>query len=394
MAEAVYPLQPARWFFKFAGLAAAVLLAGCQVVPKSGPSKAPPPVERPHPGTSTLPEDQARNRVALLVPLTGPNAGVGQSIANAANLAILDTGGKDVRVTTYDTATGAQAAAARALADGNRLILGPLLSEDVRAVAPAARAAHVPVLSFSNDIDVAGDGVYLLGYLPEQSIDRVVRYAVSKGMKRFAGLMPSGLYGRRASNALLKATEKAGAIVVSLDTYDRSPKSLSAAIAKIGAGQDYDALLIADGGRIALQAVPQVRKNGGGADAQILGTELWNTERSLAASPTLRGAWFASVPDGMYNQLAAKYRSRFGRAPYRLASLGYDSVLLAVRIGADWKPGTAFPVKRLLDKGGFAGVDGAFRFRPDGTAERALAVQQVGAGSFTVISPAPRSLGD
>ncbi|HWL47923.1 MAG TPA: penicillin-binding protein activator, partial [Sphingomonadaceae bacterium] len=253
----------------------------------------------------------------------------------------------------------------------------------------AARAANVPVLSFSNDIDVAGNGVYLLGFLPEQAIDRVVRYASDKGMKRFAGLMPSGLYGRRASNALLKAAERAGGIVVSLQTYDRSPKSLSAAIAKIGAGQAYDALLIADGGRIALQAVPQIRKQDGG-EARILGTELWNTERSLATHEAMRGAWFASVSDTMYDQLAAKYRARFGRAPYRLASLGYDSVLLAVRIAADWKPGDPFPAKRLLDKGGFAGVDGAFRFRSDGTAERALVVQQIGANAFTVISPAPK----
>jgi ABC-type branched-subunit amino acid transport system substrate-binding protein len=394
MAEAVYSPQPKRWFLQIAGLAVAALLAGCQVVPKAGPSKAPPPVERPHgPATGTLPEDQARNRVALLVPLTGSNAGVGQSIANAANLAVLDTGGKGVRITTYDTAPGARAAAAKALAEGNRLILGPLLAEDVRAVAPAARAANVPVLSFSNDVDVAGDGVYLMGFLPEQAIDRVVRYAAGKGMKRFAGLMPSGLYGRRASNAIIRAAEKAGGTVVSLQTYDRSPKSLSAAIAKIGAGQAYDALLIADGGRIALQAVPQIRKHGG-ADAQILGTELWNTERSLAASPAMRGAWFASVPDAMYDQLAAKYRARFGRGPYRLASLGYDSVLLAVRIAADWKPGDPFPARRLLDKGGFAGVDGAFRFQSDGTAERGLVVQQLGAGGFSVISGAPKGFGN
>jgi ABC-type branched-subunit amino acid transport system substrate-binding protein len=318
---------------------------------------------------------------------------VGQSIANAANLAVIDTGGKGVRITTYDTAPGARAAVTKALADGNRLILGPLLSEDVRAVAPAAKAANVPVLSFSNDVDVAGNGVYLMGFLPEQAIDRVVRYASTKGMKRFAAIVPSGLYGRRASNALLKAAERAGATVVSLQTYDRSPKALTAAIAKIGAGQDYDAVLIADGGRIALQAVPQIRRHGG-AEAQILGTELWNTERSLSAHAAMRGAWFASAPDAMYDQLAVKYRARFSRAPYRLASLGYDAVLLAVRIAADWKPGSPFPAKRLLDKGGFAGVDGAFRFQSDGTAERALVVQQIEAGGFTVISGAPKGFGN
>lgn len=391
MAEAASPPQPPqRRFLKLAAGALAMLLAGCQAVVPRGvppPHKAPPPAERPRP-SGNLPQDNARDRVALLVPLTGPNAGVGHSIANAANLAILDTGATRVRITTYDTGPGAANAATRALADGNGLILGPLLAEDVRAVAPAARAAHVPVVSFSNDADVAGDGVFLLGFTPGQAIDRVIDYAADKGMKRFAGLVPTGLYGRRSSNALIKAAEAAGGTVVSLQTYDRSPRALAAAIAKLGQGQGYDALLIADGGRIALQAVPLIRKHGG-ADAQIMGTELWNTEPSLGASAAMRGAWFASVPDGMFKQLAAKYRARFGTGPYRLASLGYDSVLLAIRIAADWKPGDPFPTRRLLDRGGFSGVDGAFRFRPDGTAERMLAVQQVGPGGFTVISPAP-----
>ena len=108
------------------------------------------------------------------------------------------------------------------------------------------------------------------------------------------------------------------------------------------------------------------------------------------ASPAMHGAWFASVSDSYYRQLATKYRARFGIAPYRLASLGYDAVLLTIRIAQDWKPGTTFPFGRLTDEGGFAGVDGAFRFRRDGIAERALEVQQVDAGKFTVIDPAPK----
>ena len=136
-------------------------------------------------------------------------------------------------------------------------------------------------------------------------------------------------------------------------------------------------MLIADGGRIAAQAAPLLRRQG---PVQILGTELWNAEAGLAATPAMQGAWFASVPDAMYRQLGTKYRARFGKAPYRLASLGYDAVLLTVRIAAEWKPGTPFPTRMLTDKEGFAGVDGAFRFRADGIAERSLAVHQIGAG--------------
>lgn len=396
MAEAAANPQPRRAIIRIAALALAALVAGCQgVVPKpSGPRPAaPPPVEAERPVTPGLPQDQQRHRVALLVPMTGPNAAVGQSIANAANLALIDTGGAKLRVTTYDTATGAGAAAQRALADGNRLFLGPLLADDVRAVAAPARAAGVPVVSFSNDASVAGNGVFLMGFSPAQSIDRVVAYARSKGMTRFAGLIPTGLYGRNASNALLRAAEAAGGSVTTLQVFDRSPKSLSNAIAKLGPAGSYDAVLIADGGRIAIQAAPQIRRAGGAA-TRLLGTELWATESSLAASPAMNGALYASVSDAMYRQLATKYRARFGSAPYRLASMGYDAVLLSVRIAGSWQVGDRFPVRVLTDKDGFSGVDGAFRFGSNGIAERALAVQQIGSGSVTTVSAAPRGFAD
>lgn len=369
-----------------------MLLAACaQVVPHGpkGPGGKPAPTKTV-PQAGRLPEE-VRDRVAVLVPLSGPNAAVGQSIANAANMALIDSGGSGVRLTMYDTATGAAQAAHKALAEGNQLILGPLLSEDVRQVAPVAEAAHVPVLSFSNDIDVAGHGVYLLGFTPTQSIERVVSYAKGRGLTRIAALVPNGLYGRRASNAVLKAAQEAHATVVSMQGYERSTGSLTVAIKKLGDPKGYDALLIADNGRIALVAAPLVRRSG--SSARLLGTELWNTEPQVVASKTMNGSWFASVSDGLYSQFAAKYRARFGKSPLRLSSLGYDSVLLAVRISADWKPGTPFPEGRLTDKGGFAGVDGAFRFDRDGIADRMLEVKQIGNGGVTVVSPAPQGFG-
>ncbi|MEK6637011.1 MAG: penicillin-binding protein activator [Pseudomonadota bacterium] len=369
------------------------ILAACQVVPKGPPKTvdAPPPVEAP-PTTTPLPTDVARHRVALLVPMTGSSAAIGESIANAANLAVLDTGGKNIRITTYDTGTGAAAAAQRAIADGNRLIIGPLLAEDVRVAAPIGRAAKVPLLSFSNDISVAGNGTYLLGFVPTQSIDRVVSFARSKGMTSFAGLVPNGTFGQRTSQAMIKAVESNGGRMVGLQAFDRSPASINAAVTKLSASSAYDALLIADSGRVALQIVPLVRKRGG-ATAKILGTDLWNVEGSLAQNPVMQGAWFASVSDAFYNQLAGKYRARFAKGPYRLASLGYDSVLLVNKIAANWKVGTAFPTAQLLDSGGFSGIDGAFRFTPSGIAERMLEVQEIKTGGFTIVSPAPRTFG-
>ena len=368
-------------------LALVGLLGACQVVPKSsGPVVvAPPdkPVDTIEPG---LPTDTDRHRVALLVPQTGPNADVGMAIANATTLALLDTKTERVRITTYDTALGAAAAAQQAVADGNKLILGPLLTEDVAAVAPVARAAKVPVLSFSNDSGVAGNGVFIMGFVPGQSVERVVAYARGKGHVRFGALVPKNVYGDRSAAAFRAAVAEAGGTLVAVESYDRSATALTGAARRLANGGAMDAVLIADSGGNAIRAVPIIKGTGG---KQILGTELWNTDSALGTNAAMRGSWFASVSDGLYGQLAGKYRTRYGKSPYRLASLGYDSVLLTVRIAREWKPGTSFPVNQLLAADGFGGIDGIFRFNNRGVAIRALEVSEVGAGGFRTVDPAP-----
>ena len=380
---------PKRPLGQAIALIGAMLLAACgRVVPSSTPPP-PPPTQQPDPITQGLPTDAERHRVALLVPMSGANAGVGRSISNATTMALLDTKTERVRVTTYDTARGAAEATRRAIAEGNKLILGPLTADEVRAAAPLARAANVPVLSYSNDESVAGNGVYLLGYSPEQSVARVIGYARSRGLSNFAALVPKGVYGERAGSAFLSQVKAVGGTVVAMETFDRSPASVQAAVKRLSASSSYDAILIADVGRIALQAGPLIRSSGG-KTARILGTELWATETGLAANAALRGAWYASVSDGLYRTLASKYRTSHGAAPYRLASLGYDSVLLTVRIAQDWKPGTTFPARRLVDPEGFSGIDGAFRFNREGIAERMLEVKEVSASGATVLDAAPR----
>lgn len=390
MAEQSRTLQGRRSFIVLAAMAGLSLaLASCAGGPR--PPRQPPRAQpvQPEPVTN-LPPDETRNRVAVLVPMTGPNAGVGQSIANAANMALLDTGGQRIRITIYDTArAGALAAANEALADGSGLFLGPLLADDAKAIAPVARRARVPVIAFSNDSSVAGNGVYLMGFTPEQSINRVVDYARSRGATRFGALVPQGVYGQRASAAVLSAVERSGGRMIGMQEYDRTPAGLKSAAGRLQAQGEYDAILIPDAGRNAASAAVLV-KGGSSRTVRVLGTELWATEPGLAQLPGLRGAWFASAPETMFGQLRTRYRSRFGRIPYRLASLGYDAVLLAVRIAADWPVGRAFPQRALVDPGGFSGIDGAFRFDRDGIAERALQVQQVDAAGLSIVSPAPK----
>jgi ABC-type branched-subunit amino acid transport system substrate-binding protein len=398
MADAT--VNPQRGILRWAALGLAALLAACASGPRVIPDSRPAPTvevprERPvtRPIGPGLPQDVERHRVALLVPLTGPNAGVGKSLANATQLAILDTKSDVLRITTYDTAGGAANAARQAIADGNRLILGPLLAEEVREVVPIARAARVPVLSFSNDTSVAGNGAYLLGYSPAQSIERVVDYAKAQGVTDFAGLMVSGVYGERASTAFLRAVEDHGGKVLAMETYDGRPGSMTSAITKLSR-TPYQAILIAGSGASGVAATPIIRKSAGGKTARILGTELWNTDSAIGANAVLSGAWFASVPDNYYRTYATKYRARFGAAPYRLSTLGYDAVLLTVRIARDWRAGDLFPAARLTAPDGFGGLDGAFRFGRDGIAERALEVQEVKAGTTVTVSPAPTGFGN
>lgn len=397
MAEQSHRPQARPWF-RFAAIASlAFAAAGCQIVPHVE-RPVPPPVEehvpppqpaRPAPPTTTIPPDETRHRVAVLVPLSGANAGIGQSLVNAANLALTDTGDERIRITAYDTARGAAAAANEALADGNGLFLGPLLADDVRAVAPVARRANVPVIAFTNDTDAAGQGVYIMGFNPAQSVQRVVAHARARGAERFGALVPAGIYGQRASQAMIAAVEQAGGRMVGMQNFERSEASLRAAVGRLSGQGEYDAVLVADGARISAIAAPLVRQ--GSAGARILGTELWATDTDLGSEAALRGAWFAAASDTMFDQFRNRYRTRYRANPYRLASLGYDAVLLVVRVAADWPTGRRFPEEALRDRTGFIGIDGAFRFGADRVAERALEVREVTAGGTDIVSPAPRS---
>jgi len=374
---------------KALAIAATVLLAGCQVIPKAPPTTTP----TPGPSDSTLPTDEQRHRVALLVPLSGENADVGQSIANATTMALLDTNASNIRITTYDTATGASNAASRAIADGNKLILGPLLGEDVTAVLSKARPAKVPLISFSNDSSVAAGDVFVMGITPDQSIARTVSYARSTGSSKFAALVPNGDYGARADAAFKAAVRNSGGTLVASSNYDRGNTSIVSAAQRLRASGGFDTLLIADGARLSAMAAGAARARGA-TSPRLLGTELWGGESSIAGNAAMRGAMFATVSDSRFGQFSSSYKSRFGGTPHRIATLGYDAVLLTLRIARDWKPGRAFPTEKMRDKGGFLGLDGPFRFLANGSVERAMEVREVGRSAIDVVSAAPSRFDD
>jgi ABC-type branched-subunit amino acid transport system substrate-binding protein len=266
-------------------------------------------------------------------------------------------------------------------------------------VATAARASHVPVISFSNDYTVAGGDVFVMGTIPAQSITRVVRYAHGVGATRFAALIPLGTYGERASSAMVSAVRASGGTLVDIETYDHTPAGLATAIRKLKAHGAFDAVLVADKVNVAAQAAPLLKA--GKPGLRLLGTELWSGEALLARTPALRGALYAALSDTHFRQFSDRYRGRYGDAPYRISTMGYDGVLLSLRIAREWVPGKPFPTQRLYDRGGFAGTDGIFRFNSNNVIERALEVREVRPvpGSTTsntlpVASPAPSRFDD
>ena len=400
---------------------AGVIGLGLLVAACSTPKKAPTVVAAPPPpvvaASKPAPLPEARlNKVALLVPLTGPNAALGESIANAAALAMADLGKPQVQLLSFDTAPDAGEAAAKAMAAGAGLILGPLLASDVPAVTAAVAGRPVPILSFSNDAGVAGGDVFVMGFQPGAAIGRVIAYARSRGVDRFAALVPQGAYGQRAQLAFVKAVNDSGGRSTAVVSYTRDPAKLAAAAAQVTnydarvrasgkpqiradgtvarvagalAPVPFQALMIADSGAAAARFLqPLARFGAAPGQVVILGTELWNNEPGLARVPALKGALYATVSDARFNSLAVRYRAKHGTNPSRLASLGYDAVLLASSLAARWPLGQRFPRAALLARDGFAGIDGAFRFAPSGVAERALEVDQLGTGT---VSPAPNS---
>lgn len=414
-------LKPLRGVRQLPVLLLATVLAACsqpsnRVVSTPGPVK----VQAASKPAAPLLPSAPQNRVALLVPLTGSNAAVGQSIANAANLALLESGERRINLRVYDTAAGGAAtAASKAIGEGAKLFLGPLLAANVREIQAVANANGVPILSFSNDAALAGEGTYVLGFQPGQAIARAVGYARGRGVTRFAALIPSGIYGQRAATAFLRAVEANGGSVVSVVNYTRTQQKLLAAarqvtnydkrlaaaakapalrpdgsVAPVSARMppvSFQALLIADSGPVAAAFGPALAQYGAG-EAIIIGTELWNNEPAIRNARGLQGAVFASVADDRFAQLSARYRERFGAGPSRLASFGYDSVLLVNSLADRWPVGEPFPRPLLAAPDGFVGIDGVFRFSGGGVADRGLEVSRISGGSIVTVSPAPKSL--
>jgi branched-chain amino acid transport system substrate-binding protein len=382
-----------------AGIAATAVLAlaGCAGInlPSGSDffSSAPPPAEP----QASAPIGSGQVKVALVLPFgASGNAGAaGQSMRNAAEMALAEFNNPNIQLLVKDdagSAQGAQSAVQQALEEGAEIVLGPLFAHSVSAAGQAARARNVPVIAFSTDSNVASRGVYLLSFLPESDVDRIVSYAVSQGKRSFVGLLPDNAYGSVVEAEFKQVTARRGARVMALERYspgDQNRVNEAARLVAQAAGR-ADAVFIADGG----DSVPAVARALTAAGVNLkrlqpVGTGLWD-DPAVFAEPSLEGGWFAAPDSAGFKAFAGRYRNRYQQDPVRTATLAYDATALVAALVKTQGP-QRFAEGVLTNPSGFAGVDGVFRFKADGTNQRALAVQKVTPQGGVVIAPAPRS---
>ena len=359
----------------------------------SSPVSEAPPLEMPPQGP---PIGSGNVRVALLLPLSGQgNAGVAaQSMKNAAEMAIAEFKNPDIQLLVKDTGgtpQGAQAVTQQALNEGAQIIVGPLFAQSVSAAGQLARPRGVPVIAFSTDTNVAARGVYLLSFLPESDVHRIVDYAVSRGKRSFAALVPENAYGAVIEAAFQQAVARRGGRVVALERYPLSPPSFQEPARRLAQGASRaDTIFIPDNADNVPQVVNALAAAGVNLKrVQLLGTGLWDEPR-IFSNTALAGAWYAAPDPAGFRSFSQRYRGRYGQDPVRTATLSYDAVALVAALSRSQGP-AAFSEQMLTNSSGFAGIDGVFRFRSDGTNQRALAVLRVTPNGGQVISPASKT---
>src|SRR6185436_6124756 len=332
-------------------------------------------------------------KVALILPLSAAgNAGVAaQSMKNAAEMALAEFQNPNIQLLIKDdggSPQGAQQVTQQALGEGAEIILGPLFAASVAATAQQTRTRGVPVIAFSTDSSVAGRGVYLLSFLPESDVNRIVDYSASIGKKSFAALLPDNAYGNVVEAAFKQSAGRKGR-VVAFEKYSVDRSAAARTVAQsLGSA---DALFIADDGESVVASVDALAAAGANLrNIQLLGTGLWDNPR-VYASPALQGGLYAAPDPSGFRAFSGRYRAKYGADPVRTATLAYDAVALVAALS---KQGAQrFAPETLTSASGFAGIDGLFRFRSDGTNERGLAVMKVASGGSTTVAGSPKSFG-
>ena len=364
----------------------AILLSGCSV---NGPA-------------SLIPEQTVK--VAILVPLSsqGHPGLIAKGLKQAAELALFERDNPNLQLMIKDdqgTPEGAKAAAEDVLKRGATLIMGPLYAKSVAAVAPIARKAGVPVVAFSNDRQVAGNGVFLLSFQPGPEVERVVAYAAKRGKRRYAALIPQDSFGKVVEPVFRDAVARGGGTVAVLETYPSSANGLLDPLRKIATailaaetgGAPIDALFV-PGGQEYLENIARLLPH---AKIDLTKVKLLGTGGmdypNVGRDASLIGAWFPGPDPRGWSDFAQKYAKSYGQGPPRIAGLAHDAVNLAIALAGSGE-GRYAPAM-LTRAGGFSGIDGTYRLLADGTTDRALAILEVQKFGASIVDTAPTTLG-
>jgi len=359
-------------------------------------SSSPPP--GPAPGGPTqqpLAVGNGQVKVGLILPMSAQgNAGIAaQSMNNAAEMALAEFQNPNLQLLIKDdggSPQGAQQGTQQALDEGAEIILGPLFALSVPATAQLARARGISVIAFSTDSSVAGRGVYLLSFLPESDVNRIIDYSASIGKKSFAALLPENAYGNVVEATFKQAVSRKGGRIVGFEKYGADRAAAARTVAQ--ALGSADALFLADDGDSVVAVADALTAAGANLkNIQLLGTGLWDNPR-VFASPALQGGLYAAPDPAGFRAFAGRYRAKYGAEPVRTATLAYDAVALVAAL-ARTQGAQRFSPEVLTNPSGFSGIDGLFRFRADGTNERGLAVMRVGSGGGVPVAGSPKSFG-
>lgn len=401
--------------------------------------------------TETPPSEQPIE-IAIMLPLSGPVAPTGQALLNAATMALFDAYDPRLKLKPVDTAGNPDVAREKAMAlstTGVAVVLGPLLSENVTAVGELLNQSGIPVIGFSNDLSAATPTQLVMGFSPEAEVKRVVDYALGQGLVNFGALIPEGRYGTNVRSALGDAIVDGGGHVSAIESYSPVADALFEPVKRLAKyderrretrreiqylrslrddmtneiadtledlevmeGVAFDAVLVPEGGALMSTLGPllpfyEIDPN----QVKLLGTGLWN-DPTLLGEPPLQGAWFAAPTPDAPDAFLTRYEKEHGVQAPRIATLAYDAMSLVAALARDevtaentdqnaegergkGEMGSLvsfrderFALARLKRPEGFIGIDGAFRFLPDGTTERALAVLEINGRGLRVVDPA------
>lgn len=376
------------------------LLAGCS--PALPPIEKPQaPVEKPQAHapvvTKEAPIEQASTTtIALLLPLSGPSQHVGHAMFDAAQLALFGANMPGLTLLPIDTEGKEDKLALstkQAIEQGAKIIIGPLFSKKTATIARIAKPYNINVLSFSNDKTLAGNGVFLMGFMLDEQIERVTSYAMQQGITDFYALVPANAYGKLAVEKLRNVAVQGNGSVNRAEFYAASGNDLDLTVKNIADALNSDAspmvkgLLIPEGGeRLAAITTLLEKYKVDKTKLHLIGSGQWD-DVSSTQNAYLTGGWFASFNPAQHAVFEDNFKQQYGYTPIRIASLAYDAVALSYNILNQPEGGT-FSKEALTNPRGFAGTDGIFRLQTNGIAERRLAVLQVEDGHFQILEPA------